>query len=155
MATRGHAVAGAAGALGLRVPSACLDLAPQLGDPGVDPAAVGLELGLTGTAQAHAAARAAAPAGAAGLPGQRLAPAAQAGQQVLQLGQLDLRLALFALRVLGEDVEDQRGPVDDLDLDLLLEVAQLGRRQLAVADDRVGAGGQRPRRAARRPCRGR
>ena len=39
----------------------------------------------------------------------------------------DLRLALPALRVLGEDVEDQRGAVDDLDLDDVLELAQLAR----------------------------
>ena len=43
------------------------------------------------------------------------------------------------LRVLGEDVEDQRGAVDDLDLHDLLELAQLTGRQLAVADDGVGA----------------
>ena len=54
---------------------------------------------------------------ATGLPGQRLTPAAQPRQQVLQLGQLDLRLALPAAGVLGEDVEDQRGAVDDLDLE--------------------------------------
>jgi hypothetical protein len=54
---------------------------------------------------------------ATGLPGQRLTPAAQARQHVLHLGQLDLGLALPAAGVLGEDVEDQRGPVDDLDLE--------------------------------------
>jgi hypothetical protein len=42
--------------------------------------------------------------------------------------------------VLREDVQDQRGPVDDLDLDLGLQLAQLGRRELTVADDRVRAG---------------
>jgi hypothetical protein len=50
-----------------------------------------------------------------------------------------LRLALPALGVLGEDVEDQCRAVDDLDLHDLFELAQLTRRQLAVADDRVGA----------------
>jgi hypothetical protein len=43
--------------------------------------------------------------------------------------------------VLGEDVEDEGGPVDDLDLDDLLELTQLAGRELTVADDRVGAGG--------------
>ena len=106
------------------------------------PPPVGLELGLTGTTGADAATtRAAATAGAAALAGQRLAPAAQAGQEVAQLGQLDLRLALLGAGVLGEDVEDQRGPVDDLDLELLLELAQLPGRELAVGDDGVGAGG--------------
>ena len=41
----------------------------------------------------------------------------------------------------GEDVEDQRRPVDDLYADPVLEVAQLRERQLAVADDRICAGG--------------
>jgi hypothetical protein len=62
------------------------------------------------------------------------------GQQVLQLGELHLRLALTGLGVLGEDVEDQRGAVDDLDLDDVLEGAPLAGDELAVADDGVGAG---------------
>ena len=103
---------------------------------GVDPAAVELDLGLTGTARAHALA---AGGLATGLAGHRLAPAAQARQEVLELGQLDLRLALPGLRVLGEDVEDQRGAVDDLDLDDVLQGAPLAGRQLGVADDGVGA----------------
>ena len=102
----------------------------------VDPAPVELDLRLTGAARAHALT-----AGrlATGLAGHRLTPAAQARQQVLQLGQLDLRLALLGLRVLGEDVEDQRGAVDDLDLDDVLEGAPLAGGQLGVADHRVGA----------------
>ena len=40
----------------------------------------------------------------------------------------------------GEDVEDQRRAVDDLDADPVLQVAELGERQLAVADHRVCAG---------------
>ena len=43
--------------------------------------------------------------------------------------------------MLGEDVEDQRGAVDDLDLELVLQLAQLAGRELAVADHGVGAGG--------------
>jgi hypothetical protein len=42
--------------------------------------------------------------------------------------------------VLGEDVEDERRAVDHLDLGPLLQVAQLRRRELAVADHRVGTG---------------
>ncbi len=42
--------------------------------------------------------------------------------------------------MLGEDVEDQRGAVDHLDLELLLQLAQLAGRELAVADHGVGAG---------------
>ena len=113
-----------------------LDLAAQLGDAGVDPAAVELDLRLTGAARADALA---AGGPATGLARHRLTPAAQARQEVLQLGQLDLGLALPALRVLGEDVEDQGGAVDDLDLDDVLEGAALARGELAVADDGVGA----------------
>ncbi len=43
--------------------------------------------------------------------------------------------------MLGEDVEDQRGPVDDLDLEPLLQLTELAGRELAVADHGVGAGG--------------
>ena len=43
------------------------------------------------------------------------AAAAQAGQAVAELRELDLHHALLARRVLGEDVEDQRDAVDDVD----------------------------------------
>ena len=133
-----HVVATARLALDLAGAAHLLELAAQLGDLGVDAAPVGLDLGLTGTAAADALT---AGGTTTGLARQVAAPAAQALLHVLQLRQLDLRLALLALRVLGEDVEDQRGAVDDLDLDLVLEVAQLAGRELAVADDGVGAGG--------------
>jgi hypothetical protein len=41
----------------------------------------------------------------------------------------------------GEDVEDQRRAVDDLDLDPILEVTQLGGSELSVADHRVRTSG--------------
>jgi hypothetical protein len=41
-------------------------------------------------------------------------------------------------RALGEDVEDQRGPVDDLDAERLGDVALLDRRELVVGNDEVG-----------------
>ena len=43
--------------------------------------------------------------------------------------------------MLGEDVEDQGRPVDDLDLDDVLKSAPLARAELTVADHRVGAFG--------------
>ena len=116
-----------------------LELAAQLGDLGVDAAPVGLDLGLTGTTATDAAAVGAD--AATGLAGEVATPAAQPLLHVLQLGELDLRLALLGLRVLGEDVEDQPGAVDRLDLELVLEVAQLAGGQVAVEDHRVGAGG--------------
>ena len=43
----------------------------------------------------------------------------------------------WLLRVLGEDVEDQRDAVDDVDLEQLLEVALLRGRELVVEHDEV------------------
>src|SRR5690606_32883259 len=81
------------------------DLPAQLRDALVDTPAVGLQLGLTGATQTHTAVRAAR--ATTGLSRQRLTPPTQAGKQVLELGELDLCLALAGTRVLGEDVEDQ------------------------------------------------
>jgi len=53
------------------------------------------------------------------------------------LGELDLQHALLRRGVLRKDVEDHRRPVDDVDLEHLLQVALLGRRQLVVEDDEV------------------
>jgi hypothetical protein len=43
--------------------------------------------------------------------------------------------------VSSEDVQDQRSPVDHLDLDLILEVTQLSGRELTITDNRVRTGG--------------
>ena len=61
-------------------------------------------------------------------------------QLVLELRQLDLELALGAPRVLGEDVEDQLGAVDDPRLEGVLERPLLGRVELVVDDQHLGAG---------------
>src|SRR6185369_14353860 len=69
-----------------------------------DAAAVDLELRLTGTARADAAAEA-----------REVGPlSGEAGREILELGELDLQLALEAPRPLREDVEDERAPIDDL-----------------------------------------
>ena len=39
--------------------------------------------------------------------------------------------------MLGEDIQDNQGPVHDLQIQLLLQAAQLGRGQLIIADDAV------------------
>src|SRR5829696_7751907 len=61
--------------------------------------------------------------------------------QVLQLRQLDLRLPFCTFGMSGEDVEDQGRAVDDLDLDPILEITQLGGSELSVADHGVRASG--------------
>ena len=78
--------------------------------------------------------------------------AAQPGQAVAQQGQLDLRLALEGVGVLGEDVEDHRGAVDRRAPEQLLQVVLLRRRELVVEHDRVGVDGQAQLAAAPRPC---
>ncbi len=107
-----------------------LQILTKLGDPTADVLAVDLQLGLAGTARPDATAE----------PAHRLAPPAEPGQEVVELRELDLRLALPAPGVQGEDVQDQRRPVHDLDLQPLLEVSQLARRQLVVKDHRPGTG---------------
>src|SRR4029079_8419869 len=133
----GDVVAAALLALGVAGALHVGELAAELGDLGVDPAAVGLDLGLTGATATDALTAGGA---ATGLAGQVAAPATEPLLHVGELGELDLRLALTALRVLGEDVEDQRGAVDGLDLELVLEVAQLAGCELTVEDHRVGSG---------------
>ena len=73
-------------------------------DAVADHAPVGLELRLAGAPRADAAAQAL----------EVLPLPDEARQQVGELGQLDLELALHGARALGEDVEDERGAVDDL-----------------------------------------
>ena len=63
---------------------------------------------------------------------------AHAGEVVLELGELDLELALGGVGVVGEDVEDHRGAVDHRHAERRLEVALLARRQLVVEGDEVG-----------------
>ena len=62
-----------------------------------------------------------------------------------QLRELDLELALGAVGVAGEDVEDHRRAVDDRQAERGLEVALLARRELVVAGDDVGVGALRER----------
>ena len=104
------------------------ELALQRRDAVAGQAAVGLDLGLARAPGADAAAEA-----------LEVGPqAAHAGEVVLQLGELDLQLALGAVGVGGEDVEDHGRAVDHRDAERLLEVALLARRELVVAGDDVG-----------------
>ena len=94
--------------------------------------AVGLDLRLARAARADAA------DAAAGAETLEVRPqAAHAGHVVLELGELDLHLALGRVGVAGEDVEDHRGAVEHRHVELGLEVALLARRELVVGDDDV------------------
>ena len=103
-------------------------LALELRHAPQQPPTVDLELRLARSARSDAAR----------LLAEALAPPAQSGQAVAQLGQLDLSLALLGARVLGEDVEDHGGAVDSRAPEDLLEVAALRGRQLVVEHNRVG-----------------
>ena len=105
-----------------------LQPATQRRDPVARQAAVGLDLRLPRPPRADPAAE----------PLEVAPQPAHPREVVLQLGQLDLQLALGAARVGGEDVEDHRRAVHDRQADGLLEVALLARRQLVVAGDQVG-----------------
>ncbi len=97
-------------------------------------APVGLDLGLARTPSADAAIHAACTE-----PFQVGPEAAHAREVVLQLRELDLELALGRMGVVGEDVEDDRGPVDHRHVERGLEVSLLSRSELVIAGDEVGA----------------
>ena len=94
-----------------------------------DQAAVGLQLGFAGAARAD---RALHPLEVGPLPGQ-------ARQQILVLRQRHLHRAFAGARALGEDVQDERGAVDDLAAEPLLQRALLRGGELVVADHDAGA----------------
>ena len=98
---------------------------PAAGDP-----AVGLELRLTRPAGADASTQ----------PLEVLPQASHPLQRVLELGELDLELALGRVGVLGEDVEDDGRAVDDAHLERVLEGPLLAWRELVVAHDHLGFG---------------
>ena len=106
-----------------------LQLATDLHDSPADDATVRLELCLTRPARADATAE---PLQVRPLPDQ-------SGQQIRELGQLDLQLALAGARALGEDVQDESGAVDDLDPEGFRDIALLDRRERVVGDEDVGA----------------
>ena len=115
-----------------------IDLALQRVDAGADAPAVRLELGLARAARADAAAEAR----------ERGARSGEPRQQVLELRQLDLPLSFPRTCTAREDVEDQLRAIEDLALQLVLEMTQLGGRELVVADHHVDVGlGARRRKA--------
>src|SRR5690606_9514022 len=63
----------------------------------------------------------------------------EARLEVVELGELDLRLGDGGLGAAREDVEDEPGAVHELAAERLFEVAELDRREVLVEDDDVGA----------------
>ena len=77
----------------------------------------------------------------------------QSREQILQLRELHLPLALARPRAAGKDVENELRAIDDLPFELRFELTKLRGRQLVVEDHDVhvelGAGGGQRRRACR------
>src|SRR5207302_7070422 len=118
--------AGAAPALALHAPvhPHPVELCPDPEQAAADHPPVGLELGLARAPRPDAAAEA-----------LQVAPLPdEPGQQVRELGELHLELALARAGALGEDVQDEGRPVDDPEAERLREVALLDARQRVVAD---------------------
>ena len=90
----------------------------------VNPPPVGFEFGFARPARSDSAAQ----------PRHRRAVAGQAGQQIIQLRQLHLQLAFARARAPREDIQDELGPVENLDVQRFFQIALLGRRQLVVED---------------------
>jgi hypothetical protein len=109
----------------------------QEGDPPAGQASVGLELRLAVAARPDSPTHCPQ---ASPEPLEVLPHPSHAREVVLELGELDLELALGATGMLGEDVEDQLRAVDDARRECILEVALLARVELVVDEERVGPG---------------
>jgi hypothetical protein len=92
------------------VPADLFQAPAKEGDPPSCQPAIGLELRLAGASRTDAPAHDTKTAAKAL---EVLPEAAHAREVVLELGKLDLELALGATRMLGEDVEDQLRAIDD------------------------------------------
>jgi hypothetical protein len=113
-----------------------LQLLAQQGHALAGEAAVQLELRLARPPDADAS-----PA-AAGLPLEVRPHARQPWQKVLVLRELDLQLPLPGAGVAREDLQDQGRAVDDGHVEPFFQGALLGRRDLVVDDEHLGARGR-------------
>ena len=94
-----------------------------------DQAAIDLELGLADAAGSDAAS----------LTGEVTPPPGQPREQVVQLRELDLGLGLCRPGTGGEDVENHLGPVEDFQIRERGHRLNLGRRKIAVENQRIFA----------------
>ena len=119
----GHAFAGlpvqAAGALHV------LQVAFQTDDPLVDPSPVEFQLRFAGATEEP---------GTAALALEMRPGPHQPRTLVVQRSEVDLEAALTRSRASTENLQDQAGPVDDLAVPGLFEVALLDRRQCRIDD---------------------
>lgn len=73
-----------------------------------------------------------------GEPAQAIIDLAQTRETVFELRQLHLQLPVSRLCSLGENVEDQLGPIDDLEIREVRDRPSLVRPQLLVEDQQLG-----------------
>jgi hypothetical protein len=104
-----------------------LQIVFDLENPTANPTTIHLQLGL---------ARAASPDPSTE-PREGLTMPREAGEEIFELGQFNLELPLFGLGALGEDIEDEARPVDDLALEGLFQIPLLRPGQILVEDDQV------------------
>src|SRR5262245_47420572 len=97
-------------------------------DTVLHPAAVGFQLGF---------AFAAAHPDATLLPRQVTPEAGKAGEQMLQLRQLNLELAFPGASTLREDVQNQSGAVQHFALEDFFQIPRLGRRKFVVENNGI------------------
>ena len=97
----------------------------------VDGAAVSLDLRLAGAADE---------AEAAALPFEVGPRAHQPRPLIAERGQFDLQHAFAGAGAVGEDFEDEPGPVQDLDVPFLFQIALLHRADRAVDQHQLGLG---------------
>ena len=102
-------------------------LLPEAFKPAADMPPVGLQLAFPRAPGADAAAQ----------PGHSRALAREPRQQIFQLSKLHLQLALPGSGPGSKNIQNQHGPVDDPDLRLKFQIADLCGRQLAVEDNQI------------------
>ena len=106
--------------------------AAQVGDPLLHQTPVHLQLLLAGAAHSYP-----------GFDPRQVRPQTfQTRQRVFQLSQFHRQAGFVRAGIAGENIQDQFGPVDHLDLQLFFQVAGLRGVQVVVKDDHIGLGGR-------------
>ena len=112
------------------------DFAAQLSHPVANATTVELDLRFTGATRTDTGT---ASDLATSLTRHRLTPTAKTRQEVFELCELNLGFTFAGFSVLSEDIQDQRGPVNDFDLDDVFETTTLGWCKLTVDNHGVRA----------------
>jgi hypothetical protein len=101
----------------------------DLDDPAPNPPSIHLQLRLAGAPGPNATSQ----------PGQLAPMAGEAREQILELGQLDLELPLPRSGALGENIQNEPGPINHLSTKGGFEISLLGTGQVIVEDDEIHA----------------